>query len=130
MPENLKTRKNVPRAIQLNVWMRDNWHCRYCGNPMVYGPALKLLDILNPNHKYFHPNGKDGEMLPLFIKGWASVDHVKPFSRRGEDNIENYVSACWGCNLKYGDKEIGKGKPKPRGIVQSEWDGFYGLARE
>lgn len=128
--ENKRNKYVIPKKIQLEVWSRDNWHCRYCHEPIIYGPALKLFDKINPDHKYFHPNGKIGEMLPLFMWSWASVDHVKPFSKQGENNIENYVSACWKCNLKYGNKEIGSGKPKPKKILESEWDGFYELYKK
>jgi len=127
---NKLERKNISPKIQLEVWNRDNWHCRYCGKPIFYAPALKLLDKLNPKHEYFHPNGKAGEILPLFQWSWASIDHVKPFSKGGEDSTDNYVSACWKCNLKYGEKPVGEGKPTPKEIVESDWDGFYGLYRE
>ncbi len=120
-------RKNIPAKIQLEVWNRDNWHCRYCDKPIFYTLSLKILDKINPKHSYFHPNGKTGEILPLFIYSWASVDHVKPFSKQGSDEKENYVSACWECNMKYGNMEVGQGKPEPKGIIESNWDGFYGL---
>jgi len=120
-------RKNIPKKIQLEVWNRDNWHCRYCGKPIFYTPALKLFDKLNPDHFYFHSNGKIGKMLPLFIWSWASIDHIDPFSKGGPDTIKNFVSACWECNLKYNDKSIEEGKPVPKEIIQSPWDGFYGL---
>jgi len=125
-----RVRKNIPPKIQLKVWNRDNWHCRYCGKPIFYALALKELDKLNPNHFYFHSNGKIGKMLPLFIWSWASVDHLNPFSKGGEDSIDNYVSACWDCNLKYNDKEVDKGKPKPKEITESGWDGFYGVFKK
>ena len=127
MVEERTPRKNIPPKTQLEVWRRDNWHCRYCHCTIIYAPALKLLNKLNPGHIYFHSNGKMGEMLPLFIYSWASVDHIKPFAKKGYDNIENYVSACWQCNMKHGDKEVGQGKSAPKEIVESRWDGFYGL---
>jgi len=123
-------RKSIPPKVQLAVWRRDNWHCRYCGKPVFYAPALKELNRLNLGHEYFHPNGKTGELLPLFQWQWASVDHVKPFSKEGSDEIENYVTACWECNLKYNDKKVGKGKPSPIEIIESNWDGFYGLVQK
>ena len=130
MKNNSLKRRNIPEKIQVEVWARDNWHCRYCGRPIIYAKALKALDKLNPDHDYFHPNGKIGKMLPLFVWSWASVDHIKPFSKGGENDINNYVSACWGSNLKYGDKLVGKGKPAPIKIIQSRWDGFFGLYKK
>ncbi|MFH0834725.1 MAG: HNH endonuclease [Candidatus Micrarchaeota archaeon] len=117
-------RKSIPLKSQVGVWARDNWHCRYCGNPVFFAPTLKLLENINPGHSYFHPNGKEGKLLPLFQWSWASVDHVLPVSAGGKNEIGNYVTACWKCNLKLGDKLE---KPKLQEITKSDWDGFYGL---
>jgi 5-methylcytosine-specific restriction endonuclease McrA len=126
MPEK---RTNIPKQIQLKVWNRDNWTCRYCGKPVFFAPALKLLDKKSPNHGYYHPNGKEENMLPLFQRGWASVDHVEPKSKGGEDSMDNYVTACWGCNLKWGQKTHSEGKHKPNELNKSkvDWDGFSSL---
>ena len=121
-------RQIIPEKTRLVVWQRDNWHCRYCGEPVFYAPALKALDELNPGHLYFHPNGKSGKMLPLFQWRWASVDHVVPASKGGSDSVDNYVTACWECNLKYRDNT--EGKPGPLPIKKSDWDGFYGALRK
>jgi hypothetical protein len=118
-------RKNISAKIQFAVWGRDNWHCRYCGQPLFFAPTLKLLEKLNPNHSYYHPNGKQGKILPLFQWAWASIDHITPFSKGGANQKENYVSACWKCNLKYNNKITGKDKPKK--IIESNWDGFSKL---
>lgn len=125
--ENKRNRKNIPKNVQLEVWKRDNWFCRYCHRPVFYSPALKLFNELNPNHQYYHKNGKTGKMLQLFQWSWASVDHITPFTRNGKDDVENYVTACWECNLKYNDKLVGEGKPAPREVIKSTWDGFFGL---
>lgn len=128
----MKTRRDsIPKEIQLAVWKRDHWTCRYCGAPVFFAPLLKLLDGISPGHGYYHPNGKDGAMLPLFQKGWVSVDHIIPHAKGGQDIIENYVTACWGCNLKWLDKTFGQGKPQPKPITQDAkvlgWDGLSSL---
>jgi hypothetical protein len=120
-------RADISPKMRIEVWKKDNWHCRYCQRPVFYAPSLKLLEKLNPGHKYFHPNGEEGSMLPLFQWSWASVDHVKPVSAGGKNEIENYVTACWKCNQGYKNKEVGSGKPAPKEIIESDWDGFYGL---
>jgi len=119
-------RENIPPKVQLEVWQRDNWHCRYCGKPVFFAKTLKLLSEMNPNHEYFHPNGKTGAILPLFQWSWASVDHILPVSKGGKNELENYVTACWECNLKIRDK-VGSDKPTLREKFESTWDGFYGL---
>lgn len=124
-------RKNIPKEIQLRVWNRDAWTCRYCDEAVFFAPTLKLLDKLSPKHGYYHPNGKSGVILPLFQWKWGSIDHINPFSNNGEDKEENYVTACWECNLKFNDKTMVEGKPSPKAInalaQKIGWDGFSSL---
>ena len=124
-------RQTIPKRVQLQVWKRDNWSCRYCGTPVFFTPTLKLLNRLSPNHGYYHPNGKAGKLLPLFQWGWASVDHVKPHAKGGADSEHNYVTACWKCNLRWRDKTHADGKPRPRQVNRQlaniRWDGLSSL---
>ncbi|HHE40755.1 MAG TPA: hypothetical protein ENL10_04560 [Candidatus Cloacimonetes bacterium] len=123
-------RKSIPRKIQLAVWFRDNWTCKYCGTPVIFSPTLKLLNELSPNHGYYHQHGKATEMLHWFQWKWASVDHIEPFSSGGSDLIENFTTACWECNLNMNDTPVSK-KLKPiRTNENSEmvnWDGLSSL---
>ncbi len=32
------------KVQQLTVWQRDTWHCRYCLEAVLFGPAIQLLD--------------------------------------------------------------------------------------
>jgi len=66
-------------------------------------------------------------MIEPFVWGWASVDHVVPVTRGGKNDIENYVTACWKCNLSLKNKIIDSGKSEPINKIESEWDGFSGL---
>jgi hypothetical protein len=90
--------------------------------------TLKLLDELSPGHGYYHSNGKSDSMLSLFQWKWASVDHVIPFSKNGRDVEENYVTACWRCNLDLNDKSEEGGKPFPNEVdndnAKLKWDGL------
>ncbi|MFH1508889.1 MAG: HNH endonuclease [bacterium] len=125
------TRKTIPKDIQLKIWFRDKWSCKYCGEPVFFAPTLKLLNELSPKHGYYHPNGKTDNMLSLFQWHWSSVDHVKPYSKGGEDNINNYVTACWSCNLQLKDKSHDQGKPQPdltnKNAQVVDWDGLSSL---
>ena len=124
-------RKNIPKKVQLNIWRRDCWGCRYCGEPVFFSPSLKIFHELSPNCGYYHPNGKNGEMLPLFQWKWASIDHILPFSKGGIDSEDNYVTACWKCNLSLNDSSSEQGKPKPKEVSKHlkkiGWDGFSSL---
>ena len=118
-------RKTIPKKAQLEIFRRDNWHCRYCHAPVFFAPTLKLLEDINPGHTYYHRNGKEGEILSLFQWGWASVDHILPVSVGGQNELNNYATACWKCNLYIND--LNEGRPAPKDIVISKWDGFSGL---
>lgn len=124
-------RRSIPKQIQLKIWKRDRWVCQYCGRPVFFGPTLKLLEKLSPSHGYYHPHGKASEMLLLFRWLWASIDHVKPISKGGEDTEDNYVTACWECNLKIGNKTKEEGKPGPgkrkKSIETVNWDGLSSI---
>ncbi len=128
------TRKIIPKDTQLKVWFRDNWTCKYCGEPVFFAPTLKLLDKISPGRGYYHPNGKTDNILSLFQWRWASIDHVKPHAKGGADDVSNYVTACWGCNLKLRDKSEKQGKPKPgksnSNAENVNWDGLSSLYTE
>lgn len=122
-------RKNIPKKDQLLIWNRDGWTCRYCHDAVFFAPVLKVLDEMNPGCGYYHKNGKTGAMVEVFQRKWASVDHVLPVSHGGGNSTENYVTACWGCNLDLNDDM--ESKPQPKSIHQENktmgWDGLSGL---
>jgi hypothetical protein len=122
-------RQPISKQDYLTVFKRDVWTCRYCGDAVFFTPVLKLLNELNPGHGYFHPNGKTGAVLDIFQWKWATVDHIIPVSHGGENILDNFVTACWKCNLTYRDIEIGKARPGLMSIVNRDmsWDGFSGL---
>ena len=124
-------RKNISKEIQLIVWRRDHWTCRYCNEPVFFNPTFKLFDKISPNHGYYHPHGKSDARHQFIEKRMATVDHIIPLSRGGSDTIDNYVTACWECNLKYREKTFDEGKPKPLPInkkaAKLNWDGFSSL---
>ena len=88
-----------------------------------------MLDSINPGHGYYHAHGKTGSMLDVFQWKWASVDHVIPISHGGQNTLDNYVTACWRCNLTLNVKYTDKDKANLLNKVNKNmnWDGFSGL---
>lgn len=123
-------RTNLSKSLQLAVWRRDSWHCRYCLVPVFFAPTLQVFEELSPGHSYYHPNGKSGAMLPLLQRRWASVDHIQPVAKGGTDDEANLATACWECNLAKRDTPPERAGP-PRAIgndlVKLGWDGFASL---
>ena len=89
------TREPISIEIQYKVFCRDYWHCRYCCDSVFFSPILKVLETMSPGHEYYHPNGKSGEMIPLFANKFASVAHIIPVTKGGENSIENYVTRLY-----------------------------------
>lgn len=129
-PTTPASRVSIPKLMSLRVWTRDQWTCKYCGRAVFFGPTLRLLHELSPNHGYYQRNGKLNDMVDVFHWGWASIDHVLPVTHQGGNNIENLVSACWKCNLQLGNI-MGDSKPAPSNVNQSArksgWDGLVSL---
>ena len=119
-------RVSLPKPLQLRVFYRDSWHCRYCHHALFFSPTLKLLDQAAPGHSYYHVNGKTGHMLPLFQWRFASVDHIVPVDAGGTNEIENLVAACWRCNLDKSNDASGGTQARliPSELRDLNWDGF------
>lgn len=122
-------RESINKKTQLEVFNRDKWHCRYCCDAVIYSPVLKVFESISPGHGYYHPHGKTGKMLRYFANKFASVDHIIAVTKGGSNEIDNYVTSCWECNLKFGNKSHSEGKPNPKDIidVKLNWDGMLSL---
>jgi hypothetical protein len=96
-------RPPLTKDLQLTVFRRDRWICRWCNRPVVFAPAMRLLERevrqagINQPLAYYHAHGtRDG--APLLDELWAVIDHVEAFSRRGASTEENLATACNKCN--------------------------------
>lgn len=120
------SREVISKQLQFQVFCRDSWHCRYCLDPVFFNPTLKLLNKLSPGHGYYHPNGKEGELLPLFQWKFASADHVVPVANGAKNSIDNLVTSCWRCNLRKsnGDPKDFDVNDIPDSISSINWDGL------
>ena len=116
-----KTKKSIRKPIRQKqleeLFNRDGWQCRYCGNPV------------GGNRKHFKKFAKQIEM-PELIQGrsdetrhgiylmmMASYDHVESHSRGGTDDFSNLVTACWPCQFgqyKFELLELGIDDPRSR----------------
>jgi len=122
-------RKTISKAEALVVFRRDAWSCRYCNDAVFFTPVLKILDSLNPGHGYYHAHGKTGAVLDIFQWKWATIDHIVPVSHGGKNTLDNYVTACWKCNLTLNDKFQDKSNAVILNVTNKNmgWDGFSGL---
>jgi 5-methylcytosine-specific restriction endonuclease McrA len=110
-----RNRKALPKSLQLMIFQRDKWLCQSCKRPVIFSPAIKLLeaDVKNDTEMkalehtsklaYYHAHGtRDG--APLLDELAASIDHKKPFSTGGKCTEDNLRTLCWKCNVRRGNQ--------------------------
>ena len=129
----------VPREVQVQVFRRDRWLCRWCGYPVIFAPALHHLTEL------MHRGGFAGP-LAYYNRNWrrrdaplldwlgALVDHVEAHHGGGPSVIANLATACNKCNARKSDFRADKFTERhPRIPVKGkygdpmDWDGLSNL---
>jgi hypothetical protein len=80
-----RSRPALPKDLQLRVFRRDRWICRWCNRPVIFSPVMKLIDreLRQSGHEkplsYYHAHWtRDG--APLLDELGAVIDHVEAFS--------------------------------------------------
>jgi len=130
------TRKPIPKLVQVQVFEKDRWLCRWCLRPVVFPPAMRLLQhfVSAAGHKrplaFHHPNWRR-DLSPLLDELGASVDHVHPHARGGTNDPENLATICAKCNVRKGslpaDEHLRRYKRVPVKGKHGEpqrWDGL------
>ncbi len=132
-------RRAIPRDVQVKVFRRDGWICRWCGRPMIFAPAMKYLErfvrtsgITEPIAYYdAHWTRRNA---PLLDHMGGVMDHVEAYSRGGADVVANFATACNKCNANKNNtsqEDIRKKSPR-RGVrgkygEPQDWDGLSAL---
>ena len=98
----LRRRQVITKVVQVSVFERDRWLCRWCLKPVIFPPALRLLQqfvkatVGNRPIAYFHPNWRR-DAAPLLDELGASVDHVEAHVHGGLSAIENLATILVAC---------------------------------
>lgn len=134
-----RSRSPIPYDLQIRVLYRDGWLCRWCHRPVVFAPALRLLQgFVRGNGfpmpiAYFHPNWSRAG-APLLDHLGAVIDHVEAFAKGGEHKESNFVVACNKCNARKNDRDAEEyEREKPGRAVRGKygepqhWDGLASL---
>jgi 5-methylcytosine-specific restriction endonuclease McrA len=138
MPK-MRGRPAIPVDVQVAVFVRDRWICRWCQRPVVFSPVMRLLEALVKKRgygkplAYFHSHWSR-RSAPLLDHLGAVVDHVEAYSRGGPHGESNFVTACNKCNARKNDRladdYVKVAPPKPvRGKYGEprDWDGLASL---
>jgi 5-methylcytosine-specific restriction endonuclease McrA len=131
-----RTRKSLSKALQIAIYRRDAWLCRWCKRPVTFAPAMKLLglEVGTAGHAArlaYHHSSWTREGAPLLDELGATIEHVKAFSTGGACSEENLCTACWKCNVRKSSaalekwEERQKRKPiKGKYGEPKDWDGL------
>ena len=118
--------KRMPTQEQKRLLhQRDEYHCRFCGIPVIRAEVRKKFCSTFPELLIWGP--KNDQQHVAFQTLWAQYDHVVPHSAGGNNDLENLVVTCGPCNfgrMAYTLEEVCLADPRDREPVRSTWDGL------
>jgi len=121
--------RNPPSSLIAAVLRRDNYHCRYCGLPVIPRAIfVAFAPVVDPYAFTFGRTNLTRHGAALI--SWAQIDHVVPYTRGGATDMSNLVTACCACNFgksNYELAQIGVTDPRSRRPSCSDWDGLVSL---
>jgi 5-methylcytosine-specific restriction endonuclease McrA len=134
-----KPRRPIPVMDSVEVFFRDKWICHWCGRPVVFSPAFRLLQCFVKKNgytrpiAYFHPNWSRAS-APLLDHLGAVIDHVEAHSKGGEHDQSNFVTSCNKCNTSKNARLAAVfASENPKKLVKGkygeplDWDGLVSL---
>ena len=133
-----RSRKSPSKKLQVKIFCRDGWLCRWCKKPVIFAPVMKLirLEVQRSGHTgnvaYYHAHWTR-QHSPLLDELGAVIDHEEAFSAGGPDSLENLVTACNKCNAHKSATLAATFGALPRKVVKGkygeprDWDGLSQL---
>ena len=113
------------RRGRQSLILRDGYHCRFCGIPVIRTEVRARLKKLLPLAVRW--GRSNASQHAAFQAMWLQYDHLVPHARGGDNSLENMVITCAPCNyarMNYTLDEVGLQNPLGRPARQSEWDGL------
>jgi hypothetical protein len=130
MPETVKidSRDLVrsPAKLQNQVFSRDYFRCRYCGNRLISQDFIRQF-IKGLNSPLFQRGETNLTTHGIIHLTWPVADHVIPWNQGGRTDLSNLVSSCATCNYgKDGNtiEQIGIENPFYREPTRCNWHGL------
>lgn len=121
-----RARERMPTSAQKRaLFLRDAYHCRFCGIPLVRAEIRQGIRKVYPHALRWGPKNADQHFA--FQAMCTQYDHIVPWSRGGKTDLDNMVVTCWPCNggrSHYTLQEVGLLDPRTREPVRSTWDGL------
>lgn len=127
--EKVKSRM-PPYKVELSIYERDGWHCRFCNIPVVSKDARKTLNKIFPDVARWGRKNNDKHRGLSILE--SSLDHLIPHNRGGDNSPRNLVTACGPCQFGRGGwtiEEVGISDPLARNPIIDSWDGLRRILR-
>jgi 5-methylcytosine-specific restriction endonuclease McrA len=125
-----RTQRMPTYKVELSIYERDGWHCRFCQIPVTSKEARKKLHLLLPMAaRWGKANSEKHRGLSILE---STLDHLLPHSRGGDNSLENLVTACGPCQFGRGNltlEEVGLNNPLLRLPINDNWDGLRKLVK-
>jgi len=104
---------------ELAIATRDGWRCRFCDSRVISKKAKTVLNSLFPSEaRWGRINSEKHCALSALT---ASLDHILPHSRGGNNDQENLVTACGSCQFgrnQWTLEEVGFNDPRERAPIR------------
>jgi 5-methylcytosine-specific restriction endonuclease McrA len=111
------------------IFARDGWRCRFCGTKVICKAARSTLIRLFPTEA--HWSRSEFKRHSALYAMASSLDHVVPHSREGQSSTDNFVTACYCCQVGRGEwllEEVDLFDPRSRSPTVDSWDGLTRIA--
>ncbi|MCX2678826.1 HNH endonuclease signature motif containing protein [Galbibacter sp. EGI 63066] len=124
--EELRDPIRSPKKVQNEVFERDGYRCRYCGNKLISQDFIRLF-IKKLDSDVFKKGNTNLTKHGIIHLTWPVADHVKPWKQGGRTDLTNLVSSCATCN--YGKdgctiEQLGIEDPFNRPPIINDWKGL------
>lgn len=121
--------KRMPsKQIEREVHERDGWRCRYCETRVISKKARNVFRKHFPLEARKGPRNEDKHFGLSTLT--ASLDHIVPHKRGGNNEPDNLVTACGPCQFGRGHwllEEVQLEDPRAYPPKLDSWDGLNRL---
>jgi 5-methylcytosine-specific restriction endonuclease McrA len=109
--DSVVARRALSKALQVKVFQRDGWMCRWCGRPVIFAPVMRYLDLFIRQHGFtgplaYHDVRWRRDKAPLLDHMGAVIDHVQAHSRGGVADQNNFATSCNKCNTRKSNAHV------------------------
>jgi len=126
-----KVKERMPtQADKSQLLLRDGYHCRFCGIPVIRMEIRKQFKKLYPQLMIW--GSRNIDQHAAFQAMWVQYDHILPHSRGGHSKLDNMLITCAPCNygrMQFTLDEVGLADPRLREPIKSSWDGLERLLK-